>query len=52
MFPREYVKNVEESLLSVKNKIFTDVQVCLSVLVAMFTSMFPREYVKNVEESL
>ena len=28
-FPRQYVKNIEESLLGVKNKIFTDIQVCL-----------------------
>ena len=28
VFPREHVRNIEESLLSTKNKIFTDVQVC------------------------
>ena len=28
IFPRQHVKNIEESLLDVKNKIFTDVQVC------------------------
>ena len=28
VFPREHVRNIEESLLSTKNKIFTDIQVC------------------------
>ena len=28
IFPRQHVKNMEENLLGVKNKIFTDVQVC------------------------
>ena len=30
-FPRQHVKNIEESLLGVKNKRFTDVQVCLYI---------------------
>ena len=29
IFPRQHVKNIEESLLGVKNKIFSDIQVCL-----------------------
>ena len=28
IFPRQHVKNIEESLLGIKNKIFSDVQVC------------------------
>ena len=28
IFPRQHIKNMEENLLGVKNKIFTDVQVC------------------------
>ena len=28
IFPRQHVKNMEENLLGVKNKIFTDIQVC------------------------
>ena len=28
IFPRQHVKNIEENLLGVRNKIFTDVQVC------------------------
>ena len=28
IFPRQHVKNMEENLLGVRNKIFTDVQVC------------------------
>ena len=31
IFPRQYVKNMEENLLGVRNKIFTDVQVCFVV---------------------
>ena len=30
VFPREHVTNIEESLLSAKNKIFTDIQVCFT----------------------
>ena len=29
-FPREHVRNIEENLLGVKNKIFTDIQVCVN----------------------
>ena len=33
IFPRQqHVKSIEENLLGVKNKIFTDVQVCFSLL--------------------
>ena len=38
IFPRQYVKNIEESLLGVKNKIFTDIQVCL-MLSKRFTQL-------------
>ena len=30
VFPREYVRNIEENLLSTKNKIFSDIQVCFT----------------------
>ena len=33
IFPRQHVKSIEESLLGVKNKIFTDVQVCLFTMI-------------------
>ena len=30
VFPREHVRNIEENLLSTKNKIFSDIQVCFT----------------------
>ena len=32
IFPRRHVENIKENLLGVKNKIFTDVQVCFCIL--------------------